>query len=176
MKQKSRRMNFRWANYLRGRFPFNMAGLLILISVFPSFIFGQATLSAEEQTKAYCQVIAEYIKVADKNNSFRFDTLYIGKHEEFPPLKLPGVIQCKKIILLTYKAGDKEPQNKKSFVLINIIELKVTKEKAKFMLVTFHRDYHPQHNCYINLNYDPAGKVFERDGNIRFEYNYPKRE
>ncbi|MGZ3932569.1 MAG: hypothetical protein ACXVP0_14910 [Bacteroidia bacterium] len=153
-----------------------MLRLFILISFFPMLVSGQANapLTVEEQTKAYCQVFAEYIKAAAENCKFRFDTLFVGKHEEFPDIQLPPVIQGKKIILFTDKKGGKEPQHNKSFIFINIIELKSTKDKAKFMLVTFYKDYHPQHNCYITLKYNSSQKEFEPDEKIRFEYAYPK--
>lgn len=133
-----------------------MTKLLILIFILPLLVFGQPinTPTKAYLTKAYCQVITEYIKAVSKSDTLHFDTLFIGKHEEFPDIELPTSIYNKKIILMTYNKFDKEPQNNKSFVLINIIESKFTKDDADFMLVTFHKGYHPQHNCYIDLKYN----------------------
>ncbi|MEO6305014.1 MAG: hypothetical protein ABIP51_17765 [Bacteroidia bacterium] len=154
-----------------------MLRLLILISIFPFFVFGQegSGFPKDQQTKAYCQVIAEYIKVIGKEDQLSFDTLYIGKHPDFPEIKLPAIIQGKKIILLTYHKGDKEPQNKSSFILINIIEKKVINEEMNFMLVTFHQDYHPQHNSFFDLKYDPAKKEFVLNKDVRFDHQYIKK-
>lgn len=155
-----------------------MYRFLLFITLSPIFIFGQVTLplSKAEQVKVYTQVIDEYIKVVSKIDNLKFDTLYIGNHEEFPKIKLSDIIQNKKIILLTYNKSDAKPQSSKTFIFINIIEQKYTKERAEFMIVTFHQGYHPQHNCYIDFKYNPIKKEFELDGKIRFDYSYSKKQ
>lgn len=150
-----------------------MLRLLFLIAFFPLFALGQIALKPEEQTKAYSAAISEYIKIIEvKNKSFKFDTLFIGKHEEFPEIKLPVVIQNKTIILLEHKKGDKEPHNRRSFVLINIIEEKLAKDNTEFLVITFHKEYNPQHNCHIKLKYNSEKKEFEEAEKVKFEYPY----
>jgi hypothetical protein len=153
-----------------------MRTLLLLITLLSIVIVGQnnSVPTDEEKAKAYGQVIVEYIKSQSETKELNFDTLYIGNHEEFPDIKLPAAIQNKKIILLTYTKGDTTPQNQKSFILINIIEMEMTKDRAAFMIVTFHQGYHPQHNCYVDLNYNSATKEFELEKKIRYEYVYGK--
>lgn len=124
-------------------------------------------------TNAYCAVIAEYIKEANKNSTVAFDTLFVGKHEEFPDIKLPNTIADKKIVLYTQVKGDKEPYHRSSYKFVNILETKFLKDKVGFMLITFHQDYHPQHNCHIDLKYNEEKKEFELEKKIRYEYLYP---
>jgi hypothetical protein len=153
-----------------------MKGRFILIFFLPLLMSGQQAYSPakDDVTKVYRQVITEYIKDSKKSKAFTFDTLFIGKHEEFPDIHLPVGIENKKIILLTHHKGDTQPQDRTSFVLINIIERKITKDSADFMLVTFHQGYQPQHNCYIYLKYDPVAKEFKLGKPIRYDYVYPK--
>ena len=151
-----------------------MLRLYFILSILPFFAPGQeiSSLPKEQQIKTYCRVIAEYINSLNKNPKLNFDTLYIGNHPEFPQIKLPDLIEGKKIILLTYKEGDKEPQNNNSFVFVNIIELKSSKNSIEFMLVTFHKGYHPQHNSYIHLKYNPKKKEYVLGKEVRFEDKY----
>ena len=155
-----------------------MYRFLLFITLSPIFIFGQVALplSKDRQVKVYSQVIDEYIKVVSKNDSLKFDTLYIGNHEEFPKIKLSDTIHNKKIILLTYNKSDTKPQSSKAFVFINIIEQSCSKERVEFMIITFHQGYKPQHNCYINFKYNKLKKEFELDKKIRFDYSYSKKQ
>ena len=155
-----------------------MLRLLFIFSALPLFLSGQEVLALPEdqQTKAYCRVIAEYIIAVNKNPKFKYDTLYIGNHPDFPKIKLSDLIEGKKIILLAYKDGDEEPQNNNSFISINIMEWKSAKNYFEFMLVAFHKGYHPQHNCYIKLKYNSAKKEYTLDKEVRIEDKYYKEK
>jgi len=147
----------------------------ILLLLFSTKLTGQnaTTISKTEQTKAYCSTIAEYIKVIEaKYKEFKFDTLFVNKHEEFPQIILMPVIQNKKIVLIEDNKGNKAPHNRKSFVLINIVEKRLAKDNAEFMIVTFHKDYKPQHNCFVKLKYNSVKNEFEALEKVRFEYPY----
>lgn len=154
-----------------------MLRILILISTFSMLAYGQPGFkpSKDQQVKAYSQVIAEYIKAVSKTNKFHFDTLFITNHSDLPKIKLPEMIHSKKIVLLNYGKSDKKPENSKSFVVINIAEQKFTKDKAAFILVAFHKGYHPQHNCYIDLKYNSKKRNYELDKKVMFKYPYAKK-
>ncbi len=149
---------------------------LFLFLVFTLSMLGQVPFvpSPTQQTKAYCQVISEYIKAVTRNKEHHFDTLYIGHHEAFPEIKLPLVIEDKIIIVQANETGKTKPQNQPAFVLINIVELKFEIHKADFLVVTFHQGYQPRHNSYVNLHYDTITNDFNLDKEIRFEYVYKK--
>lgn len=154
-----------------------MQKCLFLFLMCTLLTFGQAAFkpSLTQQTKAYCKVISEYIKAVTKNKEPDFDTLYIGYHEASPKIKWPLVIENKTIKLQPYKTSKTKVQYQPSFVLINIIALKVETNEANFMVVTFHKGYQPQHNGYVNLQYNPVTTNFSLDKEIRFEYVYKKK-
>lgn len=119
-----------------------------------------STVQKDEQTKLYSQAIAEYIKAVYKRDKSSFDTLFFGKHVDFPDIELPATIQNTKIILLTSEEADKKREYRKSLVFINMFGW-ITKDKSEFILVTFYPGYLHQFDCMINFKYNSAKKEFE---------------
>lgn len=154
-----------------------MFRLLVLILTFSAFACGQPAFkpSKDEQTKAYSQVIAEYIKAVSQTDTLHYDTLFIADHQDLPQIQWPETIESKKIILYDFEKSGKKPQDNPSFVLINIAEQQFTKDSVGFILVTFHKGYQPQHNCYIDLKYNSTNQKYELDKKIKFEYPYAKK-
>jgi hypothetical protein len=148
-----------------------MIRLLILIFILPLFVSGQSTYSPTkaELTKAYSQAIAEYIKAVYKRDKSSFDTLFFGKHGDFPDIELPATIQNTKIMLVTTEEADKMRKHRKSLVFINMIGW-VKKDKSEFILVTFYPGYVHQYDCMINFKYNSHRKEFGLE-NLEFK-NY----
>lgn len=148
------------------------AQALIFISIFPVFTFGQTSneFQKDDHAKIYSQAIAEYIRAVYKKDKSGLDTLFIGKHPDFPSIQLPAMIQDTKVMLLTTDEADKKLQYRKSLVYINMFGW-ITKDRAEFILVTFFNGYRPQHNCLIDFKYNSKRKEFELD-KLRFEYPY----
>ena len=154
-----------------------MFRISLLLSTFFIFACRQSpfTPSKEEQTKAYSQVITEYIKAVSTPDQLHFDTLFVGHHPDFPQIEFPETIESKKIILMDIEKPEEKLVNNASYVLINIAEQKFTEDRVEFILVTFHQGNHPQHNCYINLTYNAPKSTYELDKKIVFEYPYAKK-
>jgi hypothetical protein len=152
--------------------------------MFPVFGSAQATvaLSEEEQTKVFCQAIAEYIKAVYKNDQKTYDTLFIGQYEDHHNKKLPATIQNTKIVLLkNEEEGAEKLKYRKSFGFVNIAEFKPTKDGAEYIFVTFlvektngNVSWMPKHNCFVRFNYDAKLKGFKLD-KVKFEYQYSKK-
>ncbi|MES2763636.1 MAG: hypothetical protein V4677_15585 [Bacteroidota bacterium] len=161
-----------------------MLRLLLFTTMFPILSFGQSTfsLNKDEQSKVFCQAIAEYIKAAYKNDKSTFDTLFIGQYDDHRDKKLLTTIQKTGIVLLTNeKEGVEKLKYRKSFGFVNIAELKVTQDSAMYAFVTFFVDksnekvnWWPKHNCFINFNYDAKRKEFKLD-KVKFEYQYSNK-
>lgn len=151
--------------------------IVLLVVLSPLFVSAQnSPVSNPSQiSKAYHLVIAEYIKDQIKKGVPNFDTLFIGKHEDFPQIELHRQIEGKRIILLDAEPIVNGPQNNSRFKLINIIAMQWDEKEAEFMLITFHQGYKPQHNCYIQLNYDSNKKAYSLSQEIRYDYAYSKK-
>ena len=137
-----------------------MLRFLIIIFFIPLITKAQVSWQAskELETSIYCQAISEYLNVYKKDKPL-VDTLFVGKHEEFPVIQLPTVIANTKIVLITNDEGTKRNKCSKPFILINVVNLEFTKEKAKFIIVNF-INFYPQHNCYLDLIYNSATKKY----------------
>ncbi len=127
--------------------------LLFLLSAI--FGFGQIDHSSTtvEETKAYSQAIAEYIKAVNKKDKLFFDTLFIGKHEDFPDINLPASLENTKIISLTSEEANKK-LTYRNLVYLNVIG-NISKDHSNFIIVTFNvskqKSYIPKHNCLMDL-------------------------
>ena len=126
----------------------------------------------ELETSVYCEAISDYLK-AYKKDKPAFDTLFIGKHEEFPEIQLPAEIENTKIALMNDDEGKTRNKCAKPFMLINVVNLAFTEDKAGFLIVNF-ISFHPQHNCYLDLEYDPATKKYQL-AKIRFDDSIYKK-
>jgi hypothetical protein len=131
------------------------------------------TVQKQELTKIYTQAIAEYIKAVYEKDKSCFDTLFFGKHVEFPNIKLPPVIENTKIMQLTTEEADKKRTYHKNLVYINMFGW-ITKDTAEFMLVTFFPGYRHQYDYFIDFTYNSKRKEFGLE-NLRLEnYIYNK--
>jgi hypothetical protein len=150
--------------------------LLIIIFIIPLSVFGQSTYSPgkSEVEKAYSKAIDEYITAVYQRDKSVFDTLFFGRHADFPDIELPAMIQNTKIILLTTEEADKKRKYRKSLVFINMIGW-ITKDKSEFMLVTFYPGYVHQFDCMINFKYNSKRKEFELEKLQFTNYAYGKQ-
>jgi hypothetical protein len=139
-----------------------MRRILFLIFILPLFVFAQATYAPAktDASKHYSAAIAEYIKAVYQRDKSVFDTLFFGKHKDFPDLELPSTIQNTKIVVLTTDEADKKRVYNKSLVFINMVGW-LTEEKSEFIFVTFYPGYLHQYDCMINFKYNAKQRVFE---------------
>ncbi len=126
----------------------------------------------------YSTALAEYIKVMREKRQAIFDTLFLGKHEEFPDIKLPAEIEHTGIAVISNEEAGKKFAYRKSMAFVNMVDLGDI-GKDEFMFVTFYVDkekekvnYWPQHNCLINLVYNKKKKEFELE-EVKFDFPYP---
>jgi hypothetical protein len=134
----------------------------ILFFLLPLFVLAQPTQapSKEKLTKGFSQAIAEYIKAVYKRDGSVFDTLFFGKHSDFPNIELPASIENTRIVVLTAQEADKKRAYRKTLVYINLFGW-VMKEKSEFIFVTFYPGYVHQYDCTIHFKYNPRQKKFE---------------
>lgn len=151
---------------------------LNFIFLFSLLLSGNTTFSQQEKgtAKAYSQAIAEYIKATRQKNESRLDTLFFGRHDDFPDIKLPSEIQGTKIRLITNAEAEIKRASADSFVFINMIDCS-GKEGQIFKLIVFFvgREirYKPQYDCIVDLKYNTERKEFELRS-LKYEYPYPK--
>lgn len=126
----------------------------------------------------YSAAIGEYLKIMRKERQATFDTLFFGKHEEFPDIKLPAEIENTNIVVLTSEEANRKFEYRKSLPFVNMVDLS-DKEKNGFLFITFYVDidkkkvnYWPQHNCTINIDYNKKKKEFELK-KATFDFPYP---
>lgn len=118
----------------------------------------------------YSKAIALYIKEAYKGKPLP-DTLFIGRHIEFPGITLPAVIEQGNIMLLTGEEAQKKLVYRKSLVFLNVMGW-ISKEDAEFLIVRFN-EFRPQHNCHIYFKRQGGEQVLDSLG---FEYPYGKQQ
>lgn len=144
---------------------------LLLIFFLPIFCI------AQETEKEYSMAISEYIKAAREKEKIPFDTLFIGKHEEFPYITLPAKLENTVIIIMPFEEIEKKYFNCKSLRYVNIVST-YTKIGVEFLLIGFRTEkipekmnWWPLHNCHINYKYGKSKNDFMLD-KIIFEYSY----
>ncbi len=101
-------------------------------------------------TQTYVSAIDEYLKTVYKKDKSAPDTLFIGKHPDFPNIILPNIIQNTKIYMLTLDEAYLK-QNKKNYLYLKVISTYFP-DKVEFILVAFKQGGKPQHNCTIDLD------------------------
>lgn len=139
----------------------------------------QSALPKDEVRQVYTQAIGEYIKSLRPEDKSSLDTLFIGRHPDFPDIELPAIIQNTNILALTPDEADDKAKYRESFVYVNVMGW-VTRGNSEFILVTFLvskprqiPSYAPQHNCLIHFEYNPANNEYELY-ELKFEYPYPR--
>jgi len=122
--------------------------------------------------------IEEFIKGMREKRQATFDTLFLGKHEEFPDIKLPAKIENTSVVVLTTEEANIKFAYRKSMTFVNMVDLG-DKGRNEFMFITFYVDkekekvkYWPQHNCNINLKYNKEKKEFGLE-EVKFDFPYP---
>lgn len=97
---------------------------------------------------AYTRAIADYIALVAKDNGATPipDTLYIGRHADFPDIELPGRIGHTTIRLVTPEAVEALREGE-HFAYLNIFGW-FTSSEAEFKLVRFRQ----------GMRHDPAGR------------------
>ena len=148
----------------------------------PVFALAQGTfvLPKDVETKGYVLAIGEYIKTMKATNKTIFDTLFFGKHEDFPDIKLPTVIENTKIIVLTTAEAEKKYTTRRSITFINMVA-DFTKDLSLFKLIVFKTEPTPEkiywwpiHVCNVNFNYSLDTKAFTKE-KTDFEYPYSNK-
>jgi hypothetical protein len=152
----------------------------LLLLVFSIFVNWKSNFLSDknQQIKLYSLAIGEYINAIYKKEKIKFDTLFIGKHIDFPNIKLPNKIQNTVIRIVNEKQADKIAKYRKSLTYLNIIE-NIEPTESHFLLVAFyvtksinHINYLPIHNCNIYFKYNT--KLNENTlSEIKFDYPYP---
>jgi hypothetical protein len=132
---------------------------LVAALLFFHSTFGQSVSRAEEE-KAYTQAIKEFLMAAGKRGSKVLDTLLVGKHSDFPEIRLPTKIANTTLLLCTTAEADSIRKRNKRLVFVNIVGV-VTYEQSKFLFVTFYPAYVHQYDCDIELNYDSTSHTFQ---------------
>ncbi len=111
----------------------------------------------------YAQAIEEYMAAVNKKEKTNFETLFLGKHFDFPDIDLPATINGTPIHLLTQEEinNNKSIYNKSSpyINLIGFFEI----DKAAFIFVTFYPEFKHQYDCYLNFKYNSEKKEFGLD-------------
>jgi hypothetical protein len=104
---------------------------------------------------AYRTAIADYIKAMSKRDGSFPDTLFIGRHDEFPNIELPVILEHTSIRLVT--PTEAEPlKNGEHFAYLNIFGW-FTGNKVEFLVVNFkqglrHRpDGHDDCHLYYSI-------------------------
>ncbi|MBL0316930.1 MAG: hypothetical protein IPP69_14660 [Flavobacteriales bacterium] len=98
----------------------------------------------------YTRAIEEYIKWTNAQNSETTDTIFIGRHDDFPDIELPVIIEDKKICLIPFEDSFQLLRSKHHITYLNIVGT-VTPTSSEFLFVTFHEGGKPQHNCTVKL-------------------------
>jgi len=156
--------------------------ILCALFILPTFAFCQSTfvLPKDVQTKGYTLATGEYIKTMKATNKAGFDTLFFGKHEDFPDMTLPTEIENTKIIVLTNAEAEKKYANRRSITYINMLG-DFVKDMSLFKLIVFKTEkvaekinWWPLHVYNVNFNYSIDTKVFTKEKS-NFEYPYSNK-
>lgn len=156
--------------------------ILYALFILPTFAFCQSTfvLPKDLQTKGYTLAIGEYIKTMHLKDKTSFDTLFFGKHEDFPDITLPTEIENTKIMVLTNVEAEKKYANRRSITYINMIG-DFTKDMSLFKLIVFKTEkvsekinWWPLFDYNVNFNYSLDTKVFTKETS-NFEYPYSNK-
>ena len=132
-------------------------------------------LPKDVETKGYILAIEEYIK---SKHNLNFDTLFIGKQEDFSDIKLPKIIYHKPVVLLTNEEAEKKFKYRSSFVFINMIG-DFVKDYCFFKIIAFKTEKTPEknywwplHNFDAEFTYSLKTKEFKLDKtNIDYHYS-----
>lgn len=125
------------------------------------------SLQVTKQTKLYGKAIAAYIKAVYKKDKSSYDTLFFGKHTDFPDITLPNNVSGTHIVLLTSEAADVRRKHNPDLVYINMFG-EITATNAHFFFVTFFPGYQHQYDYFFDFEKDEKSNEFVLD-KIQFE-------
>lgn len=137
----------------------------------PGNISVQTTPMKAETTEIYVQAIGDYIKEVYKNGKPLPDTLFIGRHPDFPDITLPPTIQSANIALVTGEEGQAKLAYRKKLVYLNVMGW-IDKEMAQLLIVTFN-EFKPQHNLSLFYKLGAGAPVLD---STAFDYPYGKTQ
>lgn len=131
----------------------------------------QKAPSKDEITEAYVKAIGDYIREVYKNGKPLPDTLFVGRHPDFPDIKLPPHIEGASIALVTGEESRLKLAYRKTLVYLNVMGW-IEKETAQLLIVTFN-EFRPQHN--FSVFYKRAAGALVLDS-MAFDYPYGKAQ
>lgn len=137
----------------------------------PGNIIVQKSPTKAEITEIYVQAIGDYIKEAYKKGKPLPDTLFIGKHPDFPDITLPATIEGANIALITGDEGQAKMAYRKKLVYLNVMSW-IDKERAQLLIVTFN-EFSPQHNLALFYERGTGSPVLD---SLAFDYPYGKAQ
>lgn len=109
----------------------------------------------------YSIAIEDFVNQIKEYNTSTFDTLFFGKHLDFPDANLPTNVNNTKIILLLNEDIEKfKPYYSKRNPYINLISY-VHNQKFEFIFNTFYPGFDHQYDCYLTYNIDSTGHNFK---------------
>jgi hypothetical protein len=155
---------------------------IYLLFIFPMFVFGQTNSDfvIEDESDAYKEAISEYIKAIYSKYEQSIDTLFIGKHADFPDISLPNKIQNTYIILLLNVNVERKMNYRNSLTFINMIG-SLSHPIYNFKLVTFivektpsKINWWPVHDCNIDFKCHSKSKTYSVK-DLKFEYRYSNK-
>lgn len=129
--------------------------------------------SLEKTKQAYSRAIAEYLIAAYQTEPTLPDTLFIGKHDQFPQIQLPNTIEGVVICVLTNEEYEPKTKYRAHSVFINMIGTSKGNH-WDFKMVVFYDWAKPQHNFNVSFDYVPELEKFVTDS-LYFEYVYGKK-
>lgn len=115
----------------------------------------------KRMVKVYAQAIADYLKAAEEHNQMKYDTLFFGRHVDFPDIDLPATIKGTQIFVLSTEEIEKNKAvYSKSAPYINLLGW-VNDDRAEFIAVTFFPEFRHQYDYFINYTYTTELKEFQ---------------
>lgn len=149
---------------------------ILILFILPLLSCGQTNSSPEKpnEEQIFVHAITEYIHAVKKEHATTYDTLYFGKHPDFPNISLPTKIENTTLLQIEFEEGMKKQKADSSMVYINLFGW-AEKTKAEFIFVTFWDRCAHQFDYIINYKYDSTQKDFIID-NSRFDYFLYKKK
>ena len=130
----------------------------------------QSDLPNDQLSLMYCDAITAYLNAVYQEGSAGPDTLFIGKHDQFPEISLPLSLRHSMVQLIPLEETERL-RDRQGTVLLNIVA-QMNDDQAEFLLVRFNQGFRPQHNCLIDFRYNEHTRKYDLS-RMHFEYPYP---
>jgi hypothetical protein len=118
--------------------------------------------SLAELRDAYSFAITEYINARHETTTEIPDTLFFGKHDQFPEIDLSKQIAGWTIVVLTDAEYKIISERRKHSEFINMIHT-VNDNHWEFRLIAFYDYAHPQCDFWVYMTMDPQQMKFSTD-------------